>query len=80
MPYHEEAKLGTVTKTNMMNEMPGGCRTLRTTTVRIWHEVSHRACAAVSAALVVSRRPALRAQLLSNSPPDLRGGLRSSKI
>jgi len=80
MPYYDVVNLETVTKTNMINEMPCGCRNLRTTAVRIWHKVSCRACTVVSAALVVSRRPALRARLLSKCPTDLCRGPRSSKI
>jgi len=40
MPYYDVAKLFTVTKRNMINEMPCGCGTLRTTAVRIWDENS----------------------------------------
>jgi hypothetical protein len=50
MPYYDEANLVTVTTTNMIDEIPCGCGTLRTTGVRIWHRVSRRACAEVSAA------------------------------
>jgi len=50
----------------MIDEMPCGYGTLRTPGVRIWHQVSHRACAEVSAALEVSRRPAQRSQQLHN--------------
>jgi len=88
MPCHDVADLLTVSKTNMINKMPCGCGTLRstavsepllsenhcclsTTAVRIWHKVSDRACAEVSAALKVSRRAALRSQLLSKSSVDL---------
>jgi len=39
-----------------------------------------QSCAAVSAALEVSRRAVQWSQLLSKSPADLRRGLRSSKI
>jgi hypothetical protein len=66
MPYYDVANLVTATKTNMIDEMPCGCGTLRTTGVRIWHQVSRRACAEVSAALEVSRRPAQRSQQLQN--------------
>jgi precorrin-6B methylase 2 len=58
--------LVTVRKTNMINEIPCGCGTLRTTAVRIWHQVSRGACAEVSAALEVSRRPAQMSQQLQN--------------
>jgi len=51
MPYYDVANLVTVTKANMINQMTGGYGTLRSTGVRIWHHVSHRACAEVSAAL-----------------------------
>jgi hypothetical protein len=57
MPYYAVANLVTVTKTIMINEMPCGCGTLRTTGVRIRHQVSHRPYAKVSAALEVSHRP-----------------------
>jgi hypothetical protein len=64
MPYYAVANLVTVTKTNMIDEMPCAYGTLRTTGVRILHPVSHRACAEVSAALEVSRRPVQRSQHL----------------
>jgi len=35
----------TVRKMNVINEIPCGCGTLSTTAVRMWHPVSHRACA-----------------------------------
>jgi len=47
--------------------MPCGYGTLRTTGVILWHEVSRRACAEVSAALEVSRKPVQRSQQLHNS-------------
>ena len=74
MPY-DVMNLVIVTKTNMLNEMPCGCGTLITTAVRIWHHVSCRAQAEVSAALEVSHRPAQRSHLPSKSPTDLRRGL-----
>jgi len=80
MPYYDVANLVTVAKTNMTDEMPCGCGTPRTTGVRIWHQVSRRACAEVSAALEVSCRPVLWSQLLLKSPADLHRGLNSSKI
>jgi len=67
MAYYDVANLATVTKTNIIDEMPCGYGTLRTTGVRIRHQVSHRACADVPAALEVSRRPAERSQQLHNS-------------
>ena len=66
MPYNAVVNLVTVTMTNMINEMPCGYGTPKTTGVTIWHQVSHRACAAVSAALYVSRRAAQRSQQLQN--------------
>jgi len=84
MPYYDVANLVTVPKTNMIDEMPCGYGTLRTTGVRIWQQVSHRPCADVSAALNVSHRPAQRSQQLQhltipivqsrsilNAPPSL---------
>jgi hypothetical protein len=52
----------------MMDNMPCGCGTLRTTGVGIWHQVSRRACAEVSAALEVSCGPVLRYQLTRSLP------------
>ena len=80
MPYYAVANLVTVTKTIMIDEMPCCYGTLRTTGVRIWHQVSRRACAEVptalevscracaevSAALEVFRRPGQRSQQLQN--------------
>jgi len=50
----------------MIDKMWCGYGTLRTNSVRIWHQVSLRACAEVSAALKVSRRPAQKCQPLRN--------------
>jgi len=66
MPYYDVANLVTITKTNMIDEMPCGYGTLRTTATGIRHQVS--------------RRAAQRSQLLSKSPADLRRGLSCSKI
>jgi hypothetical protein len=52
MPYYDVANPVTVTKTNMIDDMPCGYGTLRTTGVRIRHQVS--------------RRPALRSPHLQN--------------
>jgi len=43
MPYNKVANLVTVTKTNMIYEMPCAYGTLRTTALRIRHQVSQRA-------------------------------------
>ena len=53
MPYCDVTNLVTVTKTNMIDEMPCGYGTLRTTAVRIRHQVSRRACAEVSPAATI---------------------------
>jgi len=66
MPYYNVANVVTVTKTNMIDEMPCGHGTLRTTGVRISHQLTRRACAEVSAAPEVSRRPAQSSQELQN--------------
>jgi hypothetical protein len=80
MPYYDVAKLVTVTKTNMINEIPCDYGTLRTTGGGIWHQVTHsacaevsaapeiscRACAMVTAAVEVSCRPAQRSQQFNN--------------
>jgi len=50
----------------MIDEMRCGYGTVRTTGVRIRHQVSHRACTEVLAALKVSHRPAQRSQQLEN--------------
>jgi len=84
MPYYDIVNLVTVTKTNMIDEMPCGYQTLKTTGVRICHQVSRRAWAEVSAALEVSCRPAQWSQRLKdltirivkscsilNAPPSL---------
>jgi hypothetical protein len=42
MPYYDVANLVTVTKTNMIDEMPCSYETLRTTGMRIRHQVSRR--------------------------------------
>jgi len=43
MPYYEVANIVTVTKTNMIDEMPCAYGTWRTTALRIRHQVSRRA-------------------------------------
>jgi hypothetical protein len=43
MPYYEEANLVTITKTNMMDDMPCAYETLRHTALRILHQFSRRA-------------------------------------
>jgi hypothetical protein len=58
--------LVTVTKTNRIDEMLCRYRTLKSTGVKIWHQVSRRACAVVPAALQVPRRPAHHSQQLHN--------------
>ena len=80
MPYYAVANHMTVTKMNMINKMPGGCGTLITTTVRIWYQVSCRACAEVSAAREVSCRSALMSHVLLKSPADLRRGVTSFNL
>jgi hypothetical protein len=50
----------------MIDEMPCGYGTVRMTGVRLWHQVSRRACAEVFAALEISCRPAQRSQHLQN--------------
>jgi hypothetical protein len=47
MPYCNVANLVTVTETNMIDEIPCSYGTLRTTQVRIRHQVSRCACAEV---------------------------------
>jgi len=42
VPYYDVVNHVTVTKTNMIDEIPCGYGTLRTTGVRIWHQVSRR--------------------------------------
>ena len=71
MQIYNKVNPVTITQTNIINEVPCGCGTLRTTAVRKWHQVCSRDCAEVSAALAVSCRPVLRSQLLSKSPADL---------
>jgi hypothetical protein len=66
MPYYDVGNLVTVIQMTMIDEMPCGCGMLRTTGVRIWYQVSRRACAEVSAALEVSSGPVLRSQQLQN--------------
>jgi hypothetical protein len=60
------ANLVTVTKTNTIHEMHFSYGTLRATGVRIRCQVSYRACAQVSAALNVSRRPTQMPMQLHN--------------
>jgi len=61
MPYYEVANFVTVTKMNMIDDILCAYGTLRTTTVRIWHQVSDRA--------------AQRSQQLTKSPTDRHRGL-----
>jgi hypothetical protein len=57
MVYYDVANLVTITKMNMIDEMPCGYGTLRTNVERIRHQVS--------------RRAAQRSHLLLKSPTDL---------
>ena len=57
MRYDSVVNFVTVTKRHMLEELPGGYGTLRTTGVRIWHILLHRA--------------GQRSQLLLKSPTDL---------
>jgi len=61
MPLYDVANVVTVTKMNLILEIPCGYGTLRTSAVRIRHKVSHKAVQ--------------RSQLLSKSPTDLSRGL-----
>jgi len=65
MTYYDVVKLGSVTKTTMIGKMPCSYTTLRTTAVRIQHQVL-QSCTEVSAAFEVSCRPVQRSQLLHN--------------
>jgi len=60
MPYYEVVNLVTVTKTNMIDDMPCAYGALRTTALGIRHQVSRRA------ALEVSHRSAGMFHLLQN--------------
>jgi len=60
MPYYEVANLVTVTKTNMIDDMPWAYGTIRTTVLGIRHHVSRRA------ALEVSHRPVQMSHPLQN--------------
>lgn len=81
MPYDNVANLVTELKMNMKKtKIPCSCGTLRTTTVRILHQVSFRACVQVSGCLKVTCRFVLWFQVLSKSPANLFRGLSSSKI
>jgi hypothetical protein len=75
MLYCDVGNLVTVTKTNMIDEMPGCCGILRITPERIWHHVSHRACTEVSAAFKVVGRLFQMSQLLLKSLAYLHRGL-----
>jgi len=80
MPYYKVANLVTLTKMNIIDEMPYGCGTLKTTGVRTWHEVSCRACEEVLAALEVCCGPVPKSQQLSKASAALRRGHSSSKF
>ena len=70
MQYYDVAKLMTITKTIMIHEMPCGYGTLKTTGVRIWHLVSRRACAEVSAASNCNYTN-YQSRSILNAPPSL---------
>jgi hypothetical protein len=53
MPYYDVVNLVTVTKTEMIYEMPYSYGTIRSAGVRIRHQVSHSACADVSVAPIL---------------------------
>jgi hypothetical protein len=50
MPYYAVGNLVTVSKTNMIDELPCGYGTLRSRGVRILHQVSYRPVAEVTGA------------------------------
>jgi hypothetical protein len=58
MPDYDVANFLTVTKMNMIDDMPCTYGTVRTVPERILHQVTHRA------ALEVSHRPVARSHLL----------------
>ena len=66
MPYYEVANLVTITKMNMIDEMACAYGMLRTTSVKIPHQVSHQG--------------AQWSPLLLKSPTDLRRGLSCSNF
>jgi len=70
MPYYDVANLVTVTKTNMINEMCCGYGTLKTTGVRIWHQVSRRP-AQMSQLLQNLTIRILKSRSILNAPPSL---------
>jgi hypothetical protein len=70
MQYHDVANLVTVTKTNMIGEMPCGYGTLRTTGVRIRHQVSCRP-AQRSAQLQNLTILIVKSRSILNAPPSL---------
>jgi len=77
MEYYDVVNCVTVTKTNMINEMHCGYGPLRTTGVKIWHQVCHRASAEVSAALEVSHRSVQSSVSNSNRLPGFGPGWNS---
>jgi len=70
MPYYDVANLVTVRKTNMIDEIPCGYGTVRTTAVRIWHQVSRRP-AQRSPQLHNLTMLIVKSRSILNSPPSL---------
>jgi len=80
MPYYDVANLVIVTKMNIIDGMPCGCGTLRTTGVKIWHQISGSTWDEVSASPDVCYRAVLSSQLVSMYPAEMSRKLSSSKI
>ena len=70
MPYYDVANHVTVTMTDMIDEMPCGFRSLRTTGVRIRHHVSSRP-AQRSQQLQYFTILIVKSRIIQNAPPSL---------
>jgi hypothetical protein len=66
MLYYNVANLVTVTKTNMIYKMPCVYGTLRTTGVRIWHQVSRRPHQLQNLTILI-----VKSHSILNAPPSL---------
>jgi hypothetical protein len=70
MPYYDIVNLGTIRKTNIIDEMPCGYGTLRTTGMRIRHQVS-RSPAQRSLQLQYLAILIAKSRSILNAPPSL---------
>jgi hypothetical protein len=79
MPYYDLTNLATLTKTNTIDQMACGCGTIRTTAVRIRHQVSRRAAQRSHLVQYLTFLQVTACSIL-NAPPSLQVLLEAPEI